>query len=307
MARINWTLKDMPSQRGKRALITGANSGFGYQAALELARREATVVLACRDAGRGEEAMNRIRAEVPFAKLELASLDLGSLASVRAAAATELAKGLPLDLLINNAGLMTPPTRQETADGFEIQFGTNVLAHFALTGLLLPALERAPAPRIVTLSSVAHRAGQIDFDDLQSVKRYVPMTAYGQSKVADLMFAIELERRLRRTKSKSVSIACHPGVAPTNLLVKVGHPTIAAIRRWVITLLANTVAGGALPTLFSATASEAEGGRYYGPQGLGETRGQDVGTATIARQANDAAVAARLWSVCEELTGVTFL
>jgi NAD(P)-dependent dehydrogenase (short-subunit alcohol dehydrogenase family) len=307
MATIPWTLENMPSQEGRRALVTGGNSGFGYQTALALARRGATVVLACRDAGRGAEAVDRIRKDVPDARIELAHLDLGSLASVRAAAEHELAKNVPLDLLVNNAGLMTPPTREETADGFEIQFGTNVLAPFALTGWLLPALERAPAARVVTLGSVAHRDGRIRFDDLQFARSYAPMEAYAQSKLADLMFAFELERRLRRTSSRVVSIACHPGVAPTNLLRQVGHPLVAAVRHRIIALFSNTVEGGALPTLFSATAEQAIGGRYYGPQGLGEVRGGNVGDATVAPQANDPAVAARLWSVCEELTGVRFL
>lgn len=306
MARIRWTCADMPSQAGKRIYVTGANSGFGYAASLELARRGATVVMACRDEKRGREAMASLRAEVPNAELELAILDLGSLASVREAAAAQLAKGTPIDVLINNAGLMTPPTRQETADGFEIQFGTNVLGHFALTGLLLPLLERAPAPRVVTLSSIAHRDGRIDFDDLQSTK-YSPMKAYGQSKLADLMFAFELERRLRTSGSGTVSIACHPGVAPTNLLVSVGHPVIAKVRGWLIAVMTNSVAGGALPTLFAATAAEAKGGHYYGPQGFGEVRGNDVGDATVAPQANDLPVAARLWSTCEALSGVSFL
>lgn len=307
MARIDWTLDHMPSQRGKRALVTGANSGFGYRTALELARRDATVVLACRDPARGVAAMERIRAELPGARLELATLDLASLASVRAAAAAELGKDVPLDLLVNNAGLMTPPSRELTADGFEIQLGTNLIAHFALTGLLLPALERAPSPRVVTLSSIAHRDGRIHFDDLHFEARYVPMTAYAQSKLGDLMFALELERRLRRIGSRSVSIACHPGVAPTSLLRGVGHPWVAAIRHWVISVMSNTVEGGALPTLFAATAAEARGGGYYGPQGLGEVRGQDVGDAKVAPQARDAEVAARLWAVCEELSGVRFL
>ena len=307
MAKIHWTLSDMPPQHGKRALITGANSGFGFKAALALARSGATVVLACRDATRGAEAVTDIRQQVPNAALELAIVDLGSLASVRVLAQGQLAKGLPLDLLINNAGLMTPPKREQTKDGFEVQFGTNVLSHFLLTGLLLPLLEKASSPRIVTLCSIAHRSGQIHFDDLQSEKRYVPMTAYAQSKIANLMVAQELERRLRQSGSKSLSIACHPGVAPTNLLTNVGSSTVVAIRRWVMSQLGNTVDGGALPTLFAATAKEAKGGGYYGPQGLGEVRGENVGDAKVEPQANDQAVVTRLWSVCEELTGLRVL
>ena len=314
-----WTAEDIPSQAGRRVLITGANSGIGYPAALRLARRGATVVLACRDETRGWAALRRIEADFPGAKLELAVLDLASLASVREVAARELDQGLPLDLLINNAGVMTPPQRLETRDGFELQFGTNVLGHFALTGLLLPALERAATiaqgeaerPRVVTVASIAHKRGRIDFDDLQAVKKYSPMKAYQQSKLANLMLSFELERRLVARSSGLLSMAAHPGVAETNLFVTGNYPPFElALRKASGTLIGaflNSSAEGALPTLYAATALEAVGGGYYGPQGFQEMRGGDVGGAKVAPQARDEAVAAQLWGVCEELTGVRFL
>jgi NAD(P)-dependent dehydrogenase (short-subunit alcohol dehydrogenase family) len=315
----HWAAVDIPSQAGRRVLITGANSGIGYPAALRLARRGATVVLACRDEARGWTALRRIGAEAPGAKLELALLDLASLASVREVAARELDKGLPLDLLINNAGVMAPPQRLETGEGFELQFGTNVLGHFALTGQLLPALERAAAkaqsqaqrPRVVTVASIAHKRGRIDFDDLQGVKKYSPMKAYQQSKLANLMFSFELERRLEARSSGLLSMAAHPGVAETNLFVTGNYPAFElALRKASGTLIGaflNSSAEGALPTLYAATALEAVGGGYYGPQGFQEMRGGDVGDAKVAPRARDEAVAARLWGVCEELAGVRFL
>src|ERR1035441_4534808 len=220
-----WTVADIPSQAGRRAVITGANSGIGYYAALELARKRAHVVLAVRDKARGDAALARLRAEVRDASAEVALLDLASLASVRAFAAAEVARGIPLDLLINNAGVYAPRKRLETADGFEIQFGTNVLGHFALTALLLPALERAAAsqpqkPRVVTIASIAHKRAVLNFNDLQSLKSYGPSRSYGQSKLADLMFAFELDRRLQAAEppvSRIMSMAAHPGVANTNL------------------------------------------------------------------------------------------
>jgi NAD(P)-dependent dehydrogenase (short-subunit alcohol dehydrogenase family) len=311
-----WTVKDIPSQAGRRVLITGANSGIGYYAALELARKGAHVLLACRDKKKGEGALARIKAQVPAARAEVVALDLASLESVHRCASAELALGLPLDLLINNAGVMAPRKRVETADGFELQFGTNVLGHFALTALLLPALERAATmasqrPRVVTLASIAHKRGRLNFDDLQSIKSYSPMGAYQQSKLADLMLAFELERRLRRAGAPAagiMSVAAHPGVANTNLF-QVGdfNPVERWVRRGagaVIGALLNTEAHGAIPTLFAATAPEAEGGGYYGPQGFQEMRGGDVGPAKVEAQAVDQAAAARLWGECERLTGV---
>lgn len=314
-----WNVRDLarlvPSQTGRRVIITGANSGIGYPAARELARAGAHVVLAVRDRARGEAALSRLRAEVPTAEIELGLLDLASLTSVREFAARELSLGLPLDLLINNAGVMAPPKRLQTADGFELQFGTNVLGHFALTGLLLPALEHAAvtasqAPRIVTLASIAHKRGGLDFDDLQATRSYKPMKSYQQSKLADLMFAFELDRRLRASGSTILSVAAHPGVANTNLFHSGDFSSLErAGRRFMgslFDLFLNSQDEGALPTIYAAVAPGAQSGGYYGPKGFQEMRGGDVGEAIVAPQARDTAAAGRLWTVCEELTGVTF-
>ena len=312
-----WNSTRIPSQIGRRAIVTGANSGVGYPAARELARAGASVVLACRDAEKGNRALERLQHEVPGAKVELGILDLASLASVRAFAARELQHGLPLDLLVNNAGVMAPPHRLQTVDGFELQFGTNVLGHFALTALLLPALERTAAllqvqaPRVVMVASIAHKRGQLDFDDLQSSRNYSPMKSYQQTKLADLMLAFEMDRRLKASGSRILCNAAHPGVANTNLFQPVGRPALErSIRQVVghlIGALLNSEEEGALPTLYAAVVPEARGGGYYGPQGFQEMRGGDVGEAMIAPQTLDQAAAARLWSVCEELTGLQML
>jgi NAD(P)-dependent dehydrogenase (short-subunit alcohol dehydrogenase family) len=300
----SWTLADIGDQSGKRVLITGANSGIGYYAALELARKGAHIVLACRDPRRAEAAMTAIRAATPGARLELAQLDLASLSSVREFAERELAQRRPIHILINNAGVMAPPARLE-----------NVLGHFALTAWLLPALEQAAAeaaerPRIVTIASIAHKGGQLDFEDLQSTRSYSPMRAYRQSKLADLMFAFELDRRLREAQSRVMSVAAHPGVADTNLFSSGDYPAIErALRRLagrLIALALNTGPMGALPTLYAATSDCVRDGGYYGPMGLFEARGSRVGNARVASQARDAVAAAKLWRICETLAGVGF-
>ena len=307
----SWQLDDMPSQTGRRFYITGANSGIGYVAAVVLARKGATVVLACRNIAKGREALARLRKDAAGASsgaetAEFVELDLASLASVKAAAEREMAHGLPLDCLINNAGVMGPK-RSETEDGFELQFGTNVLGHFALTARLLPSLEQAAAGRVVTVASIAHKRGDIRFDDLQRRQRYVPMQAYAQSKLANVMLAIELERRLRARGSRVKSVAVHPGVAASNLLKVGSSQGLARVVEKTLNQLIGTVmnseAAGGLPTLFGATAAEAEGGGYYGPQGLLEMRGGDVGPARVMPQARDAEAQRRLWQVCVELTG----
>ncbi len=313
---MSWTVGDMPLLTGRRMLITGANSGIGYSAAVELARHGAVVVLACRDRARGQAALARLQADAAgpksaAAQAELAILDLASLASIRAVARAELERNLALDVLINNAGVMAPAKRRETAEGLEVQFGTNVVGHFALTGLLLPALQRAEAARVVTVASIAHKQGRIDFEDLQSLRRYGPMTAYQQSKLGDLMFTFELERRLRAAGSRVISLGVHPGVAQTELF-KVGSSTGLArkaertIQR-TIGLLLNSETDGALPTLYAATAADAMGGGYYGPQSFLEMRGGDVGPAKVAKRARDEAVQRRLWQVCEQLSNVNYL
>jgi len=311
-----WTLADIPSQAGKRILITGANSGIGYYAAFTLARKGAHVILACRDRRKGEVALTRLATEAPGTGTELAILDLASLASVRDFAARQLDGGQPIDILINNAGVMAPPKHRQTADGFELQFGTNVLGHFALTGLLLPALQQAAAqtseaPRIVTIASIAHKRGRVNFDDLQYKQNYGPMKSYQQSKLANLMLALEMDRRLRAVGSNILSVAAHPGVANTNLFQTGERSAVANAARkvmgYLIGAFLNTEAEGALPTLYAATYSGVTGGGYYGPQGFQEMCGDEIGPAKIAPQANDNAAAARLWNVCEELTGVRFL
>ncbi|MEO6983449.1 MAG: oxidoreductase [Edaphobacter sp.] len=313
-----WTVADIPSQTGKRVLITGANSGIGFQAALKLARKGAHVLFACRDRQRGEAARQRLIAQAPGtgANTELVVFDLDSLTSIREFAARELALHRPLHLLINNAGVMAPPHRLETVDGFELQFGTNVLGHFALTGLLMPALQQAAAesadrPRIVTIASIAHKRGQLNFDDLQSQRNYSPMKAYQQSKLANLMLAFELDRRLRATGSSIMSVAAHPGVAHTALFNKGDYSAIERSVRTAmghaIGLFLNSDEEGALPTLYAATSPTAQDGGYYGPQGFQEMRGAHVGPAKVAPQARDDSAAARLWSLCEALTEVLFL
>jgi NAD(P)-dependent dehydrogenase (short-subunit alcohol dehydrogenase family) len=315
-----WQAADIPSMSNKRVLITGANSGIGYHTALKLARKGAHVLLACRDRQRGEAALARLHAESPGIHVELIVLDLASLESVRSVAAAELAQHRPLHLLINNAGVMAPPKRLETSDGFELQFGTNVLGHFALTALLLPALQQAAneqptssfaRPRIVNIASIAHKRGQLNFDDLQSVRSYSPMGAYQQSKLANLLFTFELDRRLRAANSPIMSVAAHPGVAQTNLFQSGDYSAVEkTLRNFVghaIGILLNTDSEGALPTLYAATSANAKDGGYYGPRGFQEMRGHEVGPALIAPQANDTTAAARLWHISEELTGLKFL
>ncbi|HEX3571711.1 MAG TPA: oxidoreductase [Acidobacteriaceae bacterium] len=315
----HWAPDDMPNQSGRRVIVTGANSGIGYFAAVELARKGAHVLLACRDRARGEAALAEMRQVAPNASAETALLDLASLASIRRFATGEVDRGLPLELLINNAGVMAPRRRLETEDGFELQFGTNVVGHFLLTAMLLPALIRAAEssserPRIVTVASIAHKRGRLDFDDLQSKANYNPMRAYQQSKLADLMFALELDRRLNSAGAPAMrimSVAAHPGVANTNLFQagEFGLAERLARRGFgvAINTLLNSGLEGALPTLYAATASDARSGGYYGPQGFREMRGLKVGVAQIAPRALDLAAAERLWSECERLTGMKLL
>jgi NAD(P)-dependent dehydrogenase (short-subunit alcohol dehydrogenase family) len=306
-----WTAAQIPPQNGKLAYITGANSGIGFHAALELARAGAAVILACRDQTKAESARQRILAEVPAAQLEIALLDLASLSSVRAAAQSFLATNRRLDLLIDNAGIMALPQRRVTPDGFELQLGTNHFGHFALTGLLLPAVLQAgqskPA-RIITVSSLAHRGATMDFANLQWEHDYKPWPAYRRTKLANLLFGFELQRRLERTHAPAISIVVHPGVSATNLFAAgpgSGGGMQAKIAPLVIRLFAQSDAQGALPTLYAATAFQVQGGHFYGPNGFREMRGYPVEVRAEA-QAYDEALAARLWQVSEQLTGVRF-
>jgi NAD(P)-dependent dehydrogenase (short-subunit alcohol dehydrogenase family) len=301
-----WTSEEIPDQSGRIAIVTGANSGLGLSTARELARHGARVVLACRNMEKGAAAIGMIESAVPGAQVELAELDLGSLASVEAFAASFRAgtgtQGL--DLMVNNAGVMAPP-RRETADGFELQIGTNLLGHFALTGRLISLMEGREGARVVTLSSNAHKMGRIDFDDLQRERGYRRWSAYGQSKLADLMFALELDRRLRAAGSSIRSVAAHPGYAATNLQTAAAPAVDRIVMRLTNIVMAQSADMGALPSLYAATSPGLEGGSYVGPDGLGEFRGHPH-VVSPNRAARDEQVAARLWEVSEQLTGVPF-
>lgn len=306
MAR--WTAANMPDLHGKTTVVTGANSGLGYFTALELARHGAEVVLACRNQAKGEEAMASMRAEVPGGQLQLASLDLADLASVRQFAKQFQADHEGLDVLVNNAGVMAIP-HHRTADGFEMQFGTNHLGHFALTGLLLPALLARKAPRVVAVSSMAHVIGRIRFDDLQHEKSYSKWLAYGQSKLANLLFARELDRRAKQAGSRLIAVAAHPGYAATNLQTAgpemAGRQLQARVMEALNGIVAQSAAQGALPTLYGAVAPEVVGGEFFGPNQLLGMRGYPTRSMSTPAGRN-VETAARLWTVSEELTGVKF-
>jgi NAD(P)-dependent dehydrogenase (short-subunit alcohol dehydrogenase family) len=299
-----WTTADIPDQKGRVAVVTGANSGLGLAAAGALAKAGATVVLACRNTEKGEAAMASIRAESPSAALGLEPLDLASLDSVRDFAERFGKAHDGLDLLVNNAGVMAPP-RRETVDGFELQFGTNHLGHFALTGQLLGALEGRQDARVVTVSSTAHKFGRIRFDDLQGKRRYFRWTAYGQSKLANVLFALELERRLRASGSNVKSLAAHPGYSATNLQSAAPPLVDRAVMAVTNRLLAQSAEMGALPELYAATRPNLDGGLFIGPDGFEEQRGHPKLVRPVKAGRNEEA-AARLWSVSEELTGVSY-
>lgn len=302
-----WTLHDMPSQRGRTILITGTG-GLGFEDALALAQAGGDVIIAGRNPTRGADAIRRIKAKAPQASVGMEIVDLGDLGSIETLAKRLKETRKHIDVLINNAGVMTPPTRQTTKDGFELQFGTNYLGHFALTGHLMPLLMRAPAPRVVTLSSIAARSANIaiNFEDLQAERTYKPMPVYGQSKLACLMFALELQRRSENAGWGITSIAAHPGVSRTDLLHNgPGRRSAQGLLRSLMWFLFQPVAQGALPTLFAATSPKARGGGYYGPDRLGETRGRPT-EANIPRQAMEKHVARKLWEVSEKLTGMSF-
>jgi NAD(P)-dependent dehydrogenase (short-subunit alcohol dehydrogenase family) len=299
-----WTTADIPDQSGRVAVVTGANTGLGYHAAAALAQTGALVVLAVRDLEKGNLALARIVAAHPHADVTLQELDLGSLASVRAAAGA-LRQAYPrIDLLINNAGVMWTPKRL-TDDGFEMQFGTNHLGHFALTGLLLDNLLPVRGSRVVTVSSTGHRIrAAIHFDDLQWERGYDRYAAYGQSKLANLLFTYELQRRLATRQTNTIAVAAHPGASSTELGRSV--PTlIKPLFTLAGTVLFQTAEMGALPTLRAATDPDVEGGQYYGPDGLGELRGHPKLVSSSA-QSHDEELQRRLWAVSEELTGVTY-
>ena len=303
-----WTAAQMPRLDGKVVVVTGANSGLGCAAARGFARAGAHVVLACRSERNAGEAIAAIRAEDARASLSFLPLDLASLASVRAFAAAFRAAHDRLDVLVNNAGVMALPYRK-TADGFEMQFGTNHLGHFALTGLLLDRLARAAPSRVVTVSSLVHHLGWIRFDDLQWERGYQKWLAYGQSKLASLLFSYELERRLEARGLPVSSVACHPGFSATNLQLAGARMTRSPLAealwsRWN-GLAAQPAEMGALPTLYAATAPYVRGGDFIGPDGLFEWRGHPKKVSSNARS-RDPELARRLWEVSERLTGVRY-
>jgi NAD(P)-dependent dehydrogenase (short-subunit alcohol dehydrogenase family) len=299
-----WTAADIPDQTGRTAVVTGANSGLGLAAARALAAAGAEVVLACRNMEKGEAAVASVRAELPAASVDLEELDLSSLASVRDFAARFEAERGGLDLLINNAGVMAPP-RRETVDGFELQLGTNHLGHFALTGLLLGRMRGREDARVVTVSSTAHKFGRINFDNLQGERRYFRWNAYGQSKLANILFARELDKRLRAAGSGIKSLAAHPGYSSTNLQSAAPPLLDRTVMRVTNLLVGQSAEMGALPELYAATRPNLGGGLFIGPDGFEEQRGHPKVVSPV-RASRDEATAARLWDVSEELTGVSY-
>ena len=300
------TAAAMPDQTGRTAIVTGASSGIGAEAAMVLADKGATVILAVRDQARGDTVRARILASSPSADVAVSLVDMANLASIRAFA--ERVDGtLPqVDMLLNNAGLGLQSSRAVTVDGFERQFGTNHLGHFALTGLLIPALLRAPAPRVVAIASIAHRRGRIAFDDLQGERRYNGSRAYAQSKLANLMFAFELDRRARAEQSRLESVAAHPGVATTGFFAATGMPgLLVPLATLAIRVFGQDAAQGALPGLYAATMPDVAGGQYWGPDGFMEIRGAPM-PAKAGSHALDREVWQRLWTVSEHLTGIVY-
>jgi NAD(P)-dependent dehydrogenase (short-subunit alcohol dehydrogenase family) len=301
-----WTPQQMPPQQGRFAIVTGANSGIGYQTARYLSRAGATVILACRSAAKGEAARAKIVSENAAAKVDVRVLDVADLDSVRRFAAEFLNGGKPLDLLINNAGVMAIPERRTTPQGFEMQFGTNHLGHFALTGLLLPALLRQPNSRVVTVASIAHKGGKLNFDDLNGERGYDPRGAYQQSKLANLVFGLEFDRRLRAHSADTASVIAHPGVAVTNIISNgMGTGMKGRIVGALLPLVAQSDDRGSWPLVYAATSSEVRGGGYYGPDGIAEIKGTPV-EVKPKPQALDPAAGKRLWEVSERLTGVRY-
>ena len=293
-----WTNKDIPDQNGRITIVTGANIGLGFEAAKALADKNATVIMACRNQQKGDEAAKAISYENSDAKLDVMKLDLSNLKSVKEFSDNFTQKYDRLDLLINNAGVMMVPY-SKTEDGFELQFGVNHLGHFALTGFLMPVILKTPGARIVNVSSMAHKYGKINFDDLNFESKYDKMASYGQSKIANLYFTHELQRRLELAGSATISVAAHPGYTATNLQQH------SKFFNFLNPFIAQKPHMGALPTLRVAVDLEVKGGEYYGPGGFQEMRGYPVKVESNELSHNKS-IAERLWKVSEELTGVEF-
>lgn len=307
-ANEKWTANDLPDLSGKQIIVTGGNSGIGYEAALQLARKGAEVILACRNMAKADAAAAQIKAKYPSAKVAAMTLDLSNLASIRAFASAYRTRYRTLDILINNAGVMALPYSR-TADGFEMQFGTNHLGHFALTGLLLEPILAVEGARVVNVSSGAHRMGAIRFDDLNWTRGYSKWRAYGQSKLANLLFTLELQRRIEARGAKILAVACHPGYAATNLQAAGPQMEGSAFMESLFSVanrtLAQSAAMGALPTLYAAAAPGVRGADYIGPDGIAEMWGNPTRVKRSAA-AHDQTVAAQLWSVSEQMTGVHY-
>lgn len=307
MSQTRWTIADMPSQAGRTAIVTGATSGIGYEAARAMAKAGAHVVLAGRNAAKAERAMASIRQSYLSAQVEFRELDTANLASVRAFATRWQVDARPIDLLLLNAGIASVPQREESPDGFERQLAANYLGHFALTGLLLDWLVPRGTSRIVEVASLAHRSAKIDFDDLQLRRSYTGQRAYGQSKLAMLMFGLELDRRLKAARSPVRSIPVHPGMAVTDIFRRGDRagPVQRFAGHAIFSVLGQSAEQGALPLLFAATAPDAQGGTYYGPDRLWETRGGPA-PARAAPHAREQATTERLWRTSETLTEVEY-
>ena len=299
MSQPKWTASDIPDQTGRVAVITGANSGIGFESAKALAAKGATLVMACRNLDKASRARSEIKKEVPEARLEVIQLDLANLASVRTFADAFRARYERLDLLINNAGVMVPPYTK-TKDGFELQFGANHLGHFALTGHLMEQVLATPGSRVVNVSSGAHRMGSMDFENLQAEKGYKPWRAYGRSKLANLLFTLELQNRFEAARAGALALAAHPGGTKTNL-----QSHMSGVLRPLLNLIMQEQAMGALPTLYAATAPDVSGNDYYGPGGFQEIRGYPV-KVDSSDASQDVGVARQLWAESEKLTGVRY-
>ncbi|WP_338449860.1 oxidoreductase [Niallia oryzisoli] len=300
---MNMNATDQVRLTGKTAIITGANSGIGLEAAKDLALRGARVIMAVRNEAKGAAAREIILQEQPQANVEIRRIDLADLASIRTFAEKIKSELNSLDLLINNAGVMMPP-HSKTKDGFELQFGSNHLGHFALTGQLLPLLKNTPGSRVVTISSLAHKGAKILFDNLDGSKGYKKFQFYGQSKLANLMFAKELDKRLKENRLEAISLACHPGISSTNLF-KFGKKDAPNFLKSFAGRLLQPASMGALPTIYAATSPSLKGGEYIGPDGKSRRKGYPA-LDTPHPVANDEDVIKNLWEVSEKLTGVVF-
>ena len=295
---MKWTSKDIPDLTGKTAIVTGANSGIGFETAKAIAYKGATVILACRTMQKGEEAAGEILKDHPGVIVEAWPIDLASLAAIKEFTGSIRKNHSKIDILVNNAGVMMPPYGK-TKDGFELQFGTNHLGHFALTGQLFDLVSNTDGARIVTVSSLTHRQGKVDFDNLNAEKGYNKSAAYGLSKIANLMFTYELQRKIEAAGLNMIAVAAHPGWTATNL------QQYSALFRAMNPVFAQKPKMGALPSLYAATAPAVKGGCYYGPDGFYETRGYPKQVSSVSRS-HDTETAGKLWEVSEEMTGHTF-